>query len=91
MSLAIVVPTLNEGKLIAATLTRLATLRARGAEIIVVDGGSSDETCAIAAPLADHVISAARGRASQMNAGAAMARHEDKYTIIFHILDIFIY
>jgi rSAM/selenodomain-associated transferase 2 len=76
MSLAIVVPTLNEAKLIATTLTRLAPLRARGAEIIVVDGGSSDETCAIAAPLADHVISAARGRASQMNAGAAMARHE---------------
>ena len=76
MSLAIVIPVLNEAKHIAATLTHLTALRARGAEIIVVDGGSSDDTCTIAAPLADRVITAAPGRASQMNAGAAIARHE---------------
>lgn len=76
MSLAIVIPTLNESHGIATTLARLAPLRERGAEVIVVDGGSSDDTCAIAAPLADRVITAAKGRASQMNAGAAVARHE---------------
>jgi rSAM/selenodomain-associated transferase 2 len=51
-------------------------VRARGAEVIVVDGGSQDATVARAGPLADAVISAARGRASQMNAGAARARGE---------------
>jgi rSAM/selenodomain-associated transferase 2 len=38
-----------------------------------VDGGSADATAALAAPLADHVLAAPRGRASQMNAGAAVA------------------
>ena len=51
-------------------------MRARGAEVIVVDGGSRDATVARAGPLADTVISAPRGRASQMNAGAARARGE---------------
>jgi rSAM/selenodomain-associated transferase 2 len=49
-------------------------LRARGAEIIVVDGGSSDDSAALAAPHADRVLTAPCGRASQMNAGAAVAR-----------------
>jgi rSAM/selenodomain-associated transferase 2 len=74
--LSIVVPCLNEAHGIAATLVSLAPLRARGAEVIVVDGGSHDHTAERAAPLADAVITAARGRASQMNAGAARARGE---------------
>ena len=53
----------------------LAPLRARGAEVIVVDGGSRDATRASwRAPLADRVIDAPRGRALQMNAGARAAR-----------------
>ena len=59
---------------IAAALTALAPFRARGAEVIVVDGGSRDRTVELAAPLADRVIAAPRGRAAQMNAGAAVAR-----------------
>jgi rSAM/selenodomain-associated transferase 2 len=74
--LSIIVPCLNEADGIAATLGALAPVRARGAEVIVVDGGSQDATVARAAPLADAVISAKRGRASQMNAGAARARGE---------------
>jgi rSAM/selenodomain-associated transferase 2 len=74
--LSIVVPCLNEADSIAATLIALAPLRARGAEVIVVDGGSQDATIARASPHADAVISAPRGRASQMNAGAARARGE---------------
>jgi rSAM/selenodomain-associated transferase 2 len=44
--------------------------------VVVVDGGSTDGTAERAAPLADAVIAAPRGRASQMNAGAARARGE---------------
>jgi rSAM/selenodomain-associated transferase 2 len=70
MRLAIVVPVLNEAATIEAALQRLAPLRGRGARVIVVDGGSSDDTAARAAPLADRVLAAPRGRALQMNAGA---------------------
>lgn len=42
-------------------------------EVIVVDGGSSDDTAARAATVADRVLPSARGRATQMNAGAAVA------------------
>jgi rSAM/selenodomain-associated transferase 2 len=73
VSLSIIIPVLNEEAEIADGLAALATMRARGAETIVVDGGSCDRTVALAAPLADRVITAPRGRAMQMNAGAAAA------------------
>ena len=66
-------PVLDEAAHIQATLAALAPLRARGAEVIVVDGGSTDATAALAAPLADVLLAAPRGRARQMNAGAARA------------------
>lgn len=71
--LSVVVPALNEAAGIAACLGALAPLRARGHEVIVADGGSADGTPQCAAPLADRVIVAPRGRAAQMNAGAAAA------------------
>jgi rSAM/selenodomain-associated transferase 2 len=73
-ALSIIVPVLDEADHISSALTALVPLRARGAEIIVVDGGSADNTVALATPLADRVIASARGRATQMNAGAAAAR-----------------
>lgn len=76
MKLAIVVPVLNEAASLPLKLQALAPLRARGAELIVVDGGSTDGTRAIAQPLADRVLQAPRGRASQLNAGAAATRAE---------------
>src|SRR5262249_8052649 len=76
MSLSIIIPVLNEAIDIVAALQALSPLRVRGAEVIVVDGGSTDETVALARPLADFVIMSARGRATQMNAGAAIARGE---------------
>jgi len=72
--LSVVVPALNEAPGIAAALEALAPLRARGHEVVVVDGGSADATAALAAPLCDKVLSAPRGRALQMNAGARAAR-----------------
>jgi rSAM/selenodomain-associated transferase 2 len=72
--LSIIMPVLNEAASIAETLQTLAPYRARGVEVIVVDGGSHDATVAQATPLADRVITAARGRGTQMNAGAACAR-----------------
>jgi len=74
ISLSVIVPTLNEAGGIVAHLWALQPLRRRGCEVIVVDGDSVDDTSALAAPLADRVISVRRGRASQMNAGASRAR-----------------
>ena len=72
LDISVIVPVLNEAETIGRALRS-----ARGAavrEVIVVDGGSDDATTDVAAPLADRVVSAARGRASQMNAGAEIAR-----------------
>jgi rSAM/selenodomain-associated transferase 2 len=76
MQLSIIIPALDEAERIAALLTGLQALRRRGAEVIVVDGGSTDATPTLAAPLADRVMTAPRGRARQMNAGAAQAKGE---------------
>ena len=74
MNLSIIIPVLDEAAGIEAALTALAPYRERGCELIVADGGSRDGTLALASPLADRVLSAPRGRAAQMNAGAAVAR-----------------
>lgn len=71
--LSIIVPVLNECAGIAASLQPLQALRADGVQVIVVDGGSTDETVAIAAPLADLVLQSGAGRGRQMNAGASQA------------------
>jgi rSAM/selenodomain-associated transferase 2 len=73
-TLSIVIPALDEEQHIGATLQALAPARARGAEVLVVDGGSSDGTVALAAACADRVLRAPRGRSSQLNAGARTAR-----------------
>jgi rSAM/selenodomain-associated transferase 2 len=73
MKLSIIMPVLNEAATIEAALRALAPLRSRGAEVIVVDGSSGDGTAELANVRADRVLSAPRGRASQMNAGAAAA------------------
>lgn len=74
--ISIIIPTLNEATILVGTLSALQSLRAAGHEIIVVDGGSHDATRALASAWADQVICTECGRARQMNAGAALARHE---------------
>lgn len=73
MRLSIIIPCFNEAACIVPALEALAPLRARGHEVIVVDGGSSDATAELARPLADRLVVAPRGRALQMNAGAGLA------------------
>lgn len=73
-SVSIIVPALNEAAGIEAMLEPLQPLRAQGHEVILVDGGSTDDTAQRAAGLVDRVLASAAGRAVQMNAGAAVAR-----------------
>jgi rSAM/selenodomain-associated transferase 2 len=74
--LSIIIPVLNEAPRLAAFLQTLRPLRQRGARVVVVDGGSDDDTLIIAREHADLVLTAPRGRASQMNAGAAASPGE---------------
>ena len=76
-----VIPVLDEADHIAGLL---ATLRRQFplAQLIVVDGGSSDDTVQLASPLADHVLHSAPGRALQMNQGAQAATGE--YLFFLH-------
>ena len=71
--ISVILPALNEAAGIVETLQAMQEMRVRGLEIIVVDGGSIDNTVALCTPLADRVIIAATGRARQMQAGTAMA------------------
>lgn len=71
--LSVIIPTLNEAETLEARLERLLALRACGVEIIIVDGGSQDETITQASRVATRVIESPQGRAVQMNAGAHAA------------------
>lgn len=72
MSISIIIPTLNEAENIPAAIA--CTQPSTNVELIVVDGGSQDDTLSIAKSLGVKVISSAPGRAAQMNAGAMAAR-----------------
>ena len=71
--ISVVVPVLDEAESIEQSLLPLQAIRGRGIEIVVVDGGSRDGTRSIANRLCDRVVDSPRGRARQMNAGAAVA------------------
>ncbi|MGI8862902.1 MAG: TIGR04283 family arsenosugar biosynthesis glycosyltransferase [Solirubrobacteraceae bacterium] len=77
MLVSVVVPVLNEAARLTSLLDHLATLDGQ-LELIVADGGSTDETVQLTRghPCSPRVIEAPRGRAHQMNAGAAVARGE---------------
>ena len=71
MHVSVIIPALNEAGTIERTLCRVR--QASACEIIVVDGGSEDGTAECARPYVDRLVSSARGRARQMNAGAQAA------------------
>jgi len=71
--LSIILPVLNEEASLPDVLARLQTLRQHGHEVIVVDGGSRDNSLMLAQQSADKVIVSQPGRALQMNNGAELA------------------
>lgn len=73
MLVSIVIPTLNEARLIRTTIATLNQLRGQ-CEIVVADGGSTDETVRFAQSCGLQVIVTPRGRGPQMNAGAAATK-----------------
>jgi rSAM/selenodomain-associated transferase 2 len=73
MKLSIIVPMLNEAPALPHLLEHLLPLRQSSVEVVFVDGGSEDGGVAIAACAGFPVVRAERGRARQMNAGAAAA------------------
>ena len=86
MKFSLIVPTLNEASSISAGLAALQPLRDR-AEIIVADGGSSDNTVTLAEKWADRVVRSPKGRARQMNLGAKLATGD---VLIFLHADTFL-
>jgi rSAM/selenodomain-associated transferase 2 len=74
--ISVIVPVLNEAGVLAASLADLLA-QPGDFEVIVVDGGSRDRSGELASAFAGvRVVHAQRGRALQMNAGAALARGE---------------
>lgn len=69
MRLSVIVPALNEAAGLGETLVR-ARAACVGAELVVVDGGSTDNTATVAQTLGARVVTTARGRGRQQNAGA---------------------
>ncbi|UCB54582.1 MAG: TIGR04283 family arsenosugar biosynthesis glycosyltransferase [Thiotrichales bacterium] len=74
MKVSIIIPVLNEADHIGDVLASLARFRDQGHEVIVVDGGSEDDTVILSHPLADKVLRSDRGRALQMNCGIENAQ-----------------
>jgi rSAM/selenodomain-associated transferase 2 len=72
-NISIIIPALDEARAIGATLDAAARVQGN-VEVIVVDGGSADETAEIARAHGARVVTAARGRGAQMHAGALVAR-----------------
>ncbi len=69
--ISVIIPVLNEAEILEKMLSELQ-LELVGHELIVVDGGSTDDTVCIAEKYG-RVISSERGRAKQLNAGADAA------------------
>lgn len=84
--ISIIIPVINEASSIVAFLKSLQHYRENGHEIILVDGGSSDNTVNLIDQYVDHSLVCTLGRATQMNLGARHAKnncllflHSDTY------------
>lgn len=81
MRISIIIPVLNEAAGLPGLLGHLASLCGCDTEVIVVDGGSEDDSRQAALRAGAQVICSERGRAQQMNAGAAVA-HGDIFLFL---------
>lgn len=86
MSISIIIPTLNEAEGIADLLATLQILRSQ-CEIIIADGGSSDNIQSNSVALVDQFVCSNKGRAVQMNAGA---RHATGDILVFLHADTYL-
>jgi rSAM/selenodomain-associated transferase 2 len=73
MKISVIIPVLNEETAIRKMLPEIQWIRESGSELIVVDGGSADDSVSLAEKYSDAVIVSTKGRAAQMNAGAKIA------------------
>jgi rSAM/selenodomain-associated transferase 2 len=80
-AVSFVIPVLNEGERIGSLLQRLRSAYPE-AELVVVDGGSGDDTVKAAMPRCDLLLVGEQGRASQMNLGGRAACGE--YLLFLH-------
>lgn len=85
--LSIIIPTLNAEESIIDTLQPLQNLRQQGHEVIIVDGGSMDNTKKLATPLVDQLLEGNGGRAHLLNLGAKAARGK---VLVFLDVDTFL-
>lgn len=76
MRISVVIPVVNEKNNLSTLLPALQPLRAAGHELIVVDGGSTDDSMLLASGYVDKLLVSLCGRARQMNCGAAQASGE---------------
>lgn len=76
--ISVVIPTFNAGPGLVHTLSALVPAVVHGVvqEAIIADGGSTDDTRAVADAAGTHLVVAARGRGTQLDAGAAIAKGE---------------
>ena len=72
--ISIIIPVLNEEKKLPDLLNHLQVFRKQGHELIIVDGGSDDNSLMLAQMSADNVLVSRKGRAVQMNSGASVAK-----------------
>ena len=87
MRCAIIIPVLNEAEGIATFLAHLQKFRHAGHEIILVDGGSVDDTLELARSSVDQLVETSAGRAQQMNAGANVTKAD---VLVFLHADTFL-
>lgn len=73
IKISIILPVLNEESNLVRISSHLQSIVDQGHEVIIVDGGSSDNTLAVASSVTDNIICSHTGRAYQMNAGADVA------------------
>lgn len=81
--LSIIIPVYNEADQIESCLNHLQPFRQQGHEVIVIDGGSQDNTLTLAKPLCDRTLKSKKSRAIQMNVGANVATGD--YFVFLHV------